>query len=265
MTEGPQDPQQPPQPPVGGAPPPYGQPAPGGSYPPAPPPSAPYGQPTYGQSPYGQAPYGQPGFGQPGGYGEPERPKQRGMAITGLVLALVVCVPLVPLVGAVLGLVVLLKGKGEVDRGRGLAVAALIVGALVTLAQIGFGVLVAVGVSQQRDVRELERGQCVQLNGSDADSETFTSIGIVDCAEPHDAQVVLTTEIAASDAEGWTASRGISLCEELIDPAQVQQDELDDLAILALTDSVDVTAGDTLACTISRPDDRELTGDLLVD
>ena len=90
----------------------------------------PDGHPGYGQPGYGQGPYGQPGYGPPP-YGAPSGPQpRRAMAITALVLALVFCVPLLPLVAVVLAVVVLVRSRDGVPRGKGLAVAALVVAPL---------------------------------------------------------------------------------------------------------------------------------------
>ena len=155
-----------PSPPPGGV---------GGTPPPPPPPPPPgagqpgYGQPPYGQPGYGQPPYGQPGYGQPGygqppygqpGYGGyqpvplvPPPPKTNGMAIASLVLSLVGLVPCfwflpVPaLLGVIFGHVAMsqLKKAGPAAKGKGLAVAGLIIGYVLLVGGLGLLALSIVG------------------------------------------------------------------------------------------------------------------------
>lgn len=80
---------------------------------------APYGQQPYGQPPYGQAPYGQPPFGQP--------QKTSGIAIAAL------CTFWVPVVGLVLAIVGMVKTGAGKAKGRGLAIAALVLAIIFTV------------------------------------------------------------------------------------------------------------------------------------
>lgn len=99
---------------------PPASPAPGPAYPP---PAAGYPQaaPTYvPQAAQGPGP-------------------SRGMSITGLVLGVIPCTALI---GVVLSIVALVKGRGSADSGsRTMAVIGLVVGALWTVVAIWFGVL----------------------------------------------------------------------------------------------------------------------------
>ncbi|WP_051639912.1 DUF4190 domain-containing protein [Cellulomonas sp. URHE0023] len=143
-------------PPAAAAPSPYGSPAPAPSSPYGPPPAgAPYGQaPAYGNPagqahPYGVAPaYGQPpaygqtpppGYGTPYGatpYGYPGGPSQQvptePLAIASLVTSLVGLVFLAGLTGPVglgLGIAALRRTRKNGKRGRGMAIAGIVVGA----------------------------------------------------------------------------------------------------------------------------------------
>ncbi len=113
-----------------GQPPVYGQPAPG---------QQPYGQQPYGQQPYGQQPYGQPTpYGQP--YGQPYAnyaapAKTNGLAIASLVVSLagfISCFLSSP-VGLILGIVALTKIGQSDQKGRGMAIAGVIIGGVFTL------------------------------------------------------------------------------------------------------------------------------------
>lgn len=153
-------PSQPPpsqRPPSGYGPPGYPDPPPygGPSYPPAP--------PQYGPS-YPPAAYGGGGYGGPSGYASPYDPyhpyqsrahETNGMAtgslvtsIAGLVLGLPLTFfcylgPLIPIVGIVLGVVALNQIKQTNQRGHGLAVAGIVIGAiaLVLLALVVLAVM----------------------------------------------------------------------------------------------------------------------------
>lgn len=135
--------------------PPYGQP--GGS---------PYGQqpggygPAAGSSPYGQqagaqAPYGQPGYPSAGswptpyGYGYPGADGgNNGMAIASLATSLGgLCIPIAGPVGLVLGIIALSQLKKRPQDGRGMAIAGLVIGSLITVGWLLYLILiVALGV-----------------------------------------------------------------------------------------------------------------------
>ncbi|MBV8862949.1 MAG: DUF4190 domain-containing protein [Mycobacterium sp.] len=122
--------------------------------PPAPPygyPPAHYGPPSYGAPPgYG----GPPGYGPPPGYPGPYDPYQlyprgpagtNGLAVGSLITSIagvVLGIPLtltcyigavIPLVGVVLGAVALGQIKRTNQQGRGLAIAGIVVGAVMTV------------------------------------------------------------------------------------------------------------------------------------
>ncbi len=150
---------------------PYGQAPPYGqaSYGQTPYGQAPYGQAPYGQAPYGQAPYGQPAYGQAGygqaayGYGQtgyPAAAKTNGMAVASLVLAILgfIC-----FVGAILGGVAIILGIGArrkiresngAEKGDGLALAGIIVGAVFLVLQIGLFALAVTGSSNNNNTND---------------------------------------------------------------------------------------------------------------
>ena len=138
---------------------PYGTPAPdapayGTPAPPAygtPAPEAPaYGAPVYGQSApstYGQPAYSAPntGYGYGGGYTAPARTNV--LAIISLVASLVGFVLILPVVGSIAGVIMghislkQIKDRGE--RGRGMALAGVIIGYITLL----FVILFVIGIS----------------------------------------------------------------------------------------------------------------------
>ncbi|MEC3979713.1 DUF4190 domain-containing protein [Amycolatopsis sp. H20-H5] len=142
--------EQPPIEPVAEQPSPYGQEA----YGPAP--AAPQQQPQYGQPPYTQQAYGQP-YGQPHNPYSPYAPQQRnsenGLAIGALVcsiLGLCSCVTALP--GLIMGHIALAKANRGEAGGRGLALAAVIVGYVVVALTVGFTTtLIILGANGQLD------------------------------------------------------------------------------------------------------------------
>ncbi|GGK69651.1 DUF4190 domain-containing protein [Nocardia camponoti] len=120
-------------------------------YPTAPPPSA----PQYPQQPYGQPqPYpGQPAYGapyQPYGYAQPQAQGTNGMAIASLVTSLtgLVTCGLGGIVGLILGFIALNQTKepGQ-EAGRGLAIAGVIIGALMTIGIVVWFVFLIIGLA----------------------------------------------------------------------------------------------------------------------
>lgn len=127
---------------------------------------SPYGQQQYGQTPYGQPqqPYGQqpgygqqaqpqygqqPGYGQPqygqapyspsvyGGYGYSGSPGTNGLATASLICSLGgLLIGLSAPVGIVLGIIALSQIKKTNQDGKGMALAGVIVGSVLTLGTI---------------------------------------------------------------------------------------------------------------------------------
>ncbi|WP_295845704.1 DUF4190 domain-containing protein [uncultured Microbacterium sp.] len=109
-----------------------------------------YGAPAYGQpttSTFGQPAYGTPnaGYGYGGGYAAPARTNV--LAIISLVASLVGFVLILPVVGSIAGVIMghislkQIKDRGE--RGRGMALAGVIVGYVTLL----FVILFVIGIS----------------------------------------------------------------------------------------------------------------------
>lgn len=73
---------------------------------------------------------------EPGVYDEP--PRTSALAVSSLVLSLICCLPVLPLLGAGLGVGALIGIGGSRGRvgGRGMAIAGIIIGVLVTIAQV---------------------------------------------------------------------------------------------------------------------------------
>ncbi|MCP9957485.1 MULTISPECIES: DUF4190 domain-containing protein [Streptomyces] len=165
---------------------PQGWPAPQQPYPPVPPPpGAPHPQAT-----------------------------TNGLAVASLVTG-IVC--LVPPLGLVLGAVALGQIRRRGQRGKGLAVAGMVLSLISTLlVAVGF----ATGAFKEfadgaRKVKEdvastdsafsLRTGDCFNQPGGTADQQEVDTIRSVDCAKPHDAEVAGSFELTGAAYPGVPA------------------------------------------------------------
>ena len=214
---------------------------PGGSNPYSPPGSNPYGQPQPASNPYGApqggSPYGQP-FGAPG----TEPVKTDGLSIAALIVSFLCCLGFV---GTILGFVGLRRTKGGQRKGRGLAIAAIVIGLIMSLASAGLIALLVFAVDQIVTPDNAKVGQCVDL-GKDGNTISMTK---ADCGEEHDAEIVGVAEVTDSNlAEIKEAMNGY--CATAVDSdllAKVMSRE--DLTINAvIEDPENVKVGNTLVC-----------------
>lgn len=83
-------------------------------------------QSPYGQPPYGQQPYGQPPYVQRYGYGPP---RMNGLVVAGFVLSLLIVTSFIGIGLSVAGLVQI-DGSNGAQKGKGLAIAGIIIGAI---------------------------------------------------------------------------------------------------------------------------------------
>ena len=228
-------------------PPPPGSDEPTGPVEPAPP--NPYGAPQpppYGQpAPYGQAP---PGGPYPG-YGQPEQPQSKGLAITALVLAFIPCLNLVAFV---LALVVLIGKKA----GTGLAIAALVIS--VAWAATLVVLLVAVGSLFGTPIDDLETGQCFTAEGLDDPAGGVSRIEVVGCSESHDGEVLAVKTLSADEAEAYADQTAEETCGPILADEGVTGIP-QDVTVTSLTQVEDPDEGDHVACVASRIDGERLT------
>ncbi|WP_030767642.1 DUF4190 domain-containing protein, partial [Streptomyces sp. NRRL F-2664] len=175
------------------------------SIPPGPPSSPePYPQP---------GPYGQPGqpapFGGPQGWYPPPAPqKNNALAIVAFVMSLVCAIPLVPLI---LGIVALSQIRRRGEKGKGFAVAAIVIHG-VTIAF--YGILLVLGLSGALDdgptpkrdtsgqvtgsgssrTSDIRTGDCFNTGGDLAEyqdedgGEASFSVRVVPCDQPHEGE-----------------------------------------------------------------------------
>jgi hypothetical protein len=223
--------------------------------------SNPYGNDPYGNQ--GQNPYGQPGqYGAFPGGGDAQPAKTDGVSVAALVLSLLCCTSLI---GAIMGFVGLKRTKNGQRKGRGLAIAAVVIGLLGTLAFGGAVALVVAGGAGLfgESVEDLETGQCLNADGLDKDtSDPVSSIKIVDCDEDHDGEVLATSELSADEAESYEFDDQDNIDEHCI--SKIDDEVLATLLdpkyyIIALTSSENPDAGDQVACVLTNGDGSKLT------
>ncbi|MGZ0149204.1 DUF4190 domain-containing protein [Kribbella sp. WER1] len=168
---------------------PYGQ-APYGQQPP-------YGQPQYGQQPYGQQPYGYGyGYGYAGGQGG-----TNGLATASLVTGLGgIVVGISAPVAIGLGIAALVQIRRRPQAGKGMAIAGVVIGSLVTLGYVALIALAFAFGSSTDDsgapspgskvyVDELAIGDCFDETG--VEDEVFRR----DCPVEHDGEIVASVTL----------------------------------------------------------------------
>jgi len=182
--------------------------------PPVPPPAGPMppaGMPDQaGQVPYGPPPAypaGQAPFGAPS---PAERPRTSGFAIASLVFGIIGGI----LLSVIFGIVALTKMRNNPQlRGKGMAIAGLILSG-VWLVIVIAAIAISAGTSSQRSasgpatqpgvtsVYSLRTGDCLQNPGARLG---ITSIKLVPCDQPHNAQVFAVFPVPGSGYPGAVA------------------------------------------------------------
>lgn len=229
---------------------PYGQ-NPGGQDPYSKPQQPPQPPPYGSGGGYGGAPGGGYGGGYPsgpgGGYGGQQgggsEPKTDGVSIASLVLSLLVCTSLI---GLILGFVGLSRTKNGQRKGRGFAIAGVVIGALGVLLGIAFIVVVVVLGQKTIGPGDAEVGQCANVDESDGSVILYEK----KCSEDHDAEIVGVTEVTGENrdeiAEGMAGYCATSI--EAEDLAKLTEYITDIQALIE--DPENVENGDTLVCYV---------------
>ena len=233
---------------------PYGQNPPQNPYGQNQPPN-PYGQPAPPPAPYASGAGG--GYGAPGAFpggSDPIPPKTDGVSIAALVTSLLCC--LAPL-GVILGFVGLSRTKGGQRKGRGLAVAGIVIGLLVSIGSAVAGAALFLFADSLVTPAKAEVGQCVDID----DSDGTILMRKKECTEEHDAEIVGVAKVTSENLSEVKDSMA-GYCAKAIDA--------DDLAKLTsylqdinavIEDPEKVSVGDHLVCYV-EPDD-ELTKPIL--
>ena len=217
--------------------------------------------------------YGQPQAGVPGApgqpaYGQPSYPSPmpgpsapgKGMAISALILSFICCLDVVAII---LAIVVLVRSRDGQNRGKGLAILALVVGVLTLVATVVVGVLGVNYVKDLKGVNDLRVGDCITANGlTDSKSDSIDTIRTVSCSGKHDGEVASSVTLTADQAKSDASARQ-QLCLEAIDQTAYTSVLSDPTTytITALTD-VNPKSGDRDACVISKADGTSLTSKL---
>jgi hypothetical protein len=145
----------------------------------------PYGAPQGGG--YGQGDGNGGGYGTPYGQSDPyanNAPKKTdAVSIIAFVLSLTCCLSIV---GAIMGFVGLSRTKGGKRKGRWAAIAASIIGVILTIGTVIGGGFLIKYINSVIDVKDAEAGQCIDVDNSD-DSIVPRK---ADCGSSHDAEIV---------------------------------------------------------------------------
>lgn len=218
----------------------------------------------YGQNPGGgqNNPYGQPAqpnpYGGGGGYNPPpgggfpggpvnEPPKTDGVSIAALITSFLCC--LAP-IGVILGFVGLSRTKGGRRKGRGLAIAGIIIGIIVSLASAGIGAAIFIFADSIVTPGNAEVGQCVNVDEEDGTVFLYKK----DCTEEHDAEIVGIAEV--TDENRDAISDGMAnYCGTAIDAEDLAKlaDYAGDISAV-IEDPEDVSNGDHLVCYVEPGD-----------
>ncbi len=138
-----------------------------------------------------------------------------GLAVAALCLGLAFFIPLASVVAVVLGVVALSQLRTDGQRGRGMAIGGIVLGALGIIAWASLVVSLllsgpdrdpktgAVAPSSQAYVDELADGDCFDDDPADAESDFVTTVA---CSSPHDAQVIGSVDLPGTD---WPGEDGV--------------------------------------------------------
>ena len=227
--------------------------------------SNPYGGNPYGnpgdQNPYGGPPYG--GGTPPPAYGAPQPAGTDGVSIASFVLSLLCCGP----IGLILGFVGLSRTKNGQRKGRGFAIAGIIIGILGIIGGVVAGVVIALAAKDVVSINDLETGQCINADGLKAsESGSVGLITKVDCTDSHDGEVIATKTLSADEASNYNfgdESQINDICISMLDPGVAARLNDPKYFINALTESKTPSSGDQVSCVITLANGDDLTEDLL--
>lgn len=216
--------------------------------------SDPYGQNPGGSNPYGQSPAGggnpyggDAGNGGYGGYSAPQDgfnqpPKTDGVSIASLVLSLLCCTGLI---GLILGFVGLSRTKGGQRKGRGFAIAGIVIGIVSVLATVAGGAFLIFFANSVVTPGKAEVGQCVDVDEDDGTVLMYKK----ECSEEHDAEIVGVEKVDSDNIDDIKEGMG-AYCLELIKPEDLTKltDYLPTKALIE--DPKKVEVGDHLVCYV---------------
>ncbi|MCX4627509.1 DUF4190 domain-containing protein [Streptomyces sp. NBC_01443] len=176
------------------------------------PPSSPEPYPQWGQEGQPGQP-GQPGphGGQQGWYAPPTSQKTNTLAVVAFVMSLLCAIPLVPLI---LGIVALTQIRDRGEKGRGFAIAAIVIHSLTLVfyaAVLAFGFTGVLDDGPERDtagqvtapgsgeLQDIRMGDCFNTDDKmpegQKDAEASLSVTIVPCDQPHKGEAYAVFEL----------------------------------------------------------------------
>ena len=176
---------------------------------PPPPPQGPPQYPAPAQPQPGQWPPPPPGGGYPPPYypggTAPEQQPSKTMAIIALVLAIVPC-GITWLVAIVLAIIVLVRSKSGQVRGKGLAIAALVISVLWIVVAVIAGIVIVAEVTKYDDNRDANEGtvRSSMLRTGDClaelpSGEEISTVEIIPCTKEHAGEVYSVFSLEAGD------------------------------------------------------------------
>ena len=191
-------------------------------------------------------------------------PGSNGLAIAALCCGLVGIFPLAALAAVVLGIVALGQLQRRTQRGRGMAIAGIVLGSLSLVAWVGFVIYVSNdepvrdasgAVTQQSEtfVDDLEAGDCFSYTGGKG--EEVDLVTAIPCTAPHESQVVVIFELPDGPYPGEdevidAAEKG---CADKADPLLTDR-AYDDLEPGFLYPDSFTWRGDrSITCTVEAP------------
>jgi hypothetical protein len=265
-------------------PPPSGAPQPAPA-PPATPASEPFApHDAFAPPPVPPPPYAvQPGHpshpdhpAQPGLPHAPTGPRPRnGLAIAALCCGIAALVPVVGVVAVVLGVVALNQLRSGLQRGRGMAIAGIVLGVLGTLAWAALLVL-SIATSATDEPPRAASGQVTgqsqvfvdKLKAGDCFSggrkDQIDLVTAIPCSKPHESQVVTVIELAdgpyPGDAE--VTSQAEKGCTDKADPLLTDQ-AYDDLEPSYIYPDADTWRGDRSVLCLVESSSGTTTGSAL--
>jgi hypothetical protein len=238
------------------------------------------------------APY--PSYGLPGPYDTTAQALERArtskkMAGWALGLSLLLCIPLAPLVGLVLGIVVLVRSQDGGDHGKGLGIAATVIGGLYLLGTIGLFVFgVVTGFQEgfddepERDAsgEVVERGDLIpsklrvgdcfnepKIDDLNANEQIETElVDVVPCRGPHDAEIYHSFQLSGTEYPGQSViDREARVCvqefKEFVGLSYTQS-RLDFVYYFPTQESWDILDDRGIACAAIDPRRGKVSGSL---
>jgi hypothetical protein len=222
-------------------------------------------------------PYGQPGqYGQAGQYGQPDQsglpfapaapPARNGLAIAALCCGIAGFIPVVGVVAIVLGVIALHQLRGGFQRGRGMAITGVVLGALSTLAWTAFIVIaIATGVTAEPErstsgqvtgqsqvfIDKLKAGDCF----SGGKKDQIDLVTAIPCSSPHESQVVTIIQLPDGPYPGEAAvtSEAEKGCTDKADPL-ITDRAYEDLEPSYVYPDADTWRGDrSVLCLVEAP------------